>query len=80
MISYNFEERETVKMGRQKNMFQMREQEATEKTLMKQIICLIKFKAFAIRMLTALGKIDEHSENFAELENRKSLCYNVHFV
>ena len=31
MISFNFEETEKVKMRKQKNMFQMREQEATEK-------------------------------------------------
>ena len=56
MISFNFEETEKVKMRRRKNMFQMREQEETEKTLMKQIIYLIKFQSICNKNANCTGE------------------------
>ena len=43
-------------MRRQKNMFQMREEEETEKTLMKQIIYLIKFQSICNKNANCTGE------------------------
>ena len=63
------------KMRRQRNLFQLKEQEKTpEKTTTEtENLPDKEFKALAVRMLTKLRKrIDEHSGNFnKELENVK---------
>ena len=63
-------------MRKQKNLFQLKEQEKSpEKQLMKQkqTVYQIEFKATVIRMLTDIRKrTDEHNENFnKELKNIK---------
>lgn len=63
-------------MRKQKNLFQLKEQEKSpEKQLMKQkqTVYQIEFKATVIRMLTDIRKrIDERNENFnKELKNIK---------
>ena len=63
------------KMRRQRNLFQLKEQEKTpEKTTTEtENLPDKEFKALAVRMLTKLRKrVDEHSGNFnKELENVK---------
>ena len=62
-------------MRRQRNLFQLKEQEKTpEKTTTEtENLPDKEFKALAVRMLTKLRKrVDEHSGNFnKELENVK---------
>ena len=55
-------------MRKQRNMFQTKEQDKTsEKELIKTEISNLpdkEFKVVTIKMLTDLGRMDEHSENF----------------
>ena len=68
--------RESGKMKRQRNMFQMKEQNKTsERELNKKKISNLpdkEFKVMVIKMLTELGKIVDYSKNYnKEKENIK---------